>query len=74
MTQCEKILNHFEQNGSITLREAIMDYSISSLTRRIADLREQGHDIVSVSRQHPITGQDYVRYYPKAKAPLEDDE
>jgi hypothetical protein len=70
MTQCEKILLHFDKNGSITQREAIMDYSISSLTRRIADLREAGHDIVSVNRRHPTTGQDYVRYFPKAKAPL----
>lgn len=62
MSQTEKILNHIRKRGHITLREAIMDYGIQSLTRRIADLREKGHKIVSVPRQHPVTGQDYTRY------------
>lgn len=62
MTQEDKVLNHLKNVGSITVREAILDYSIQSLTRRIATLREAGHNIVSDRRRHKITGQDYVRY------------
>lgn len=63
MTQLEKILNHIEKNGSITQREAYLDYSIQSFHRRIADLRASGHDIVGVQKFHPTTGQEYTRYY-----------
>lgn len=62
MSQNELILNHMRKRGYITMREAILDYSIQSLTRRISDLRERGHDIVSEQRRHPITGQEYTRY------------
>ena len=42
--------------------ELMIDYSISSLSKRIQELREQGFDILSVKKKHPITGQRYVRY------------
>ena len=62
MTQNAKIMKHLEKAGSITVREAIMEYSIQSLTKRIAELREAGNDIVSTVRHHPMTKQKYVRY------------
>ena len=62
MTQQTKILKHLEKAGSITVREALVEYSVSSLTKRIHELRNQGHDIVSNTKTHPITGQRYVRY------------
>lgn len=60
--QCQTVLEHMERAGSITMREAIMDHSIQSLTRRITDLRDMGYRIASEHKNHPITGQRYVRY------------
>lgn len=62
MTQHDKIMKHLRKAGSITVREATVEYSIASLTKRIQELREMGHDIVSTVKFHPITGQKYVRY------------
>lgn len=62
MTQNQKIMKHLNMAGSITVREAIVEYSISSLTKRIQELREDGHHIVSTPKSHPMTGQKYVRY------------
>ena len=61
-TQHQKILKHLEKAGSITVREALVEYSIHSLPKRIQELRELGHAIVSKPKRHPITGQKYVRY------------
>lgn len=62
MTQNQIILKHLRKAGSITVREAIVEYSIQSLTKRIQELRESGHEIVSTVKFHPITRQKYVRY------------
>ena len=62
MTQHAKILKHLEKAGSITVREALIEYSVASLTKRIQELRELGHEIISNPKVHPITGQRYVRY------------
>lgn len=51
VTQCEKILQHLEQYGSITAMEAVNEYGIMRLASRITDLKKQGvpinRDIVS---------------------------
>ena len=62
MKQNTVILNHMKRTGSITQREALIDYSIQSLTKRISELRYMGVQITSEKRHHPITGQRYVRY------------
>lgn len=62
MTQHALILKHLRKAGSITVREAMVEYSIQSLTKRIQELREIGYDIVSVVKRHPVTGQKYTRY------------
>lgn len=46
-TQCEKILRHLKDHGSITSIEAITEYGILRLASRINDLRTQGVAIVS---------------------------
>lgn len=61
-TQHTNIMNHLRTTKGITVREAMIEYSISSLTKRIQELRELGHDIVSTHKTHPVTGQRYVRY------------
>ena len=56
------IVNHFRRAGRITQRQALMDYSIQSLTKRIAELRVFGLDVESVTKNHPITNQRHVEY------------
>jgi len=55
MTNQSKLLNHFKKAGSISNREAILDYSIGSLTKEISKLRQLGYGILSVRRSHPVT-------------------
>lgn len=62
MTQNQKLLAHFKKAKSITVREALIEYSIQSLTKRIQELREEGYNIVSKVKYHPVTKQKYVRY------------
>lgn len=62
MTQNQIILKHLKKAGSITVREAMVEYSIQSLTKRIQELRESGHEIISNVKFHPITKQKYTRY------------
>ena len=47
LTQCERVLRHLEDYGSITSLEAMSEYGIMRLASRIADLKGQGYDIVS---------------------------
>ena len=46
-TQCEKILRHMADRGSITSREAMWEYGIMRLASRISDLKRAGHGIGS---------------------------
>lgn len=62
-TQITKLLGHFKKAGSITVREALIEYSIQSLTKRINEMRKMGYNIQSIQRRHPVTKQRYVRYY-----------
>lgn len=61
--QAQKVLAFLEKTGSITQREAIIDLSVQSLTRRITELRDAGYDIEREDRNHPTTGQRYARYF-----------
>jgi hypothetical protein len=61
-TQHTLILEHFRKAGSITNREAIIEYSISSFTKRISELVAMGHPIKKDNKIHPVTGQRYTRY------------
>lgn len=47
MTQCEKVLRHLEDNGSISALEAMKEYRIMRLASRISDLKRAGHKIIS---------------------------
>lgn len=47
ITQCERILRHLRDYGSITSLEAITEYGILRLAARISDLKKEGHHIVS---------------------------
>ena len=45
MTQCEMILKHMEECGSITGWEAVQEYGIMRLASRITDLKKAGYPI-----------------------------
>jgi hypothetical protein len=62
MTQHDKILKHMRTAGSISVREAMNDYSIHKLATRISELRSAGHSIEHKVQHHPVTGQKYYRY------------
>ena len=47
LTQCDRILRHMKDFGSITSLEAMTEYGIMRLASRINDLRAQGYAIVS---------------------------
>lgn len=47
MTECERILRHLQDYGSITQAEAVTEYGCYRLGARIWDLRAQGVPIKS---------------------------
>ena len=61
--QLNIIMKHLETTGSITNREAIVEYNIMALPRRIKDLEEFGVKFNRVKKSHPVTGQRYTRYH-----------
>jgi hypothetical protein len=60
--QAAVVLAHLKRAGTITQREAIMDHSVQSLTRRITELRSAGYNVADEWKRHPITKQRYKRY------------
>ncbi|MEE1357654.1 MAG: helix-turn-helix domain-containing protein [Clostridia bacterium] len=46
-TQCDRIIRHLRDYGSITSLEAITEYGILRLASRINDLKKKGYTIVS---------------------------
>lgn len=66
MTQCEKVLQHIEDYGSITQAEAVSFYGCYRLGARIADLKKLGVKIrserVTVRNRYgePVS---FSRYY-----------
>jgi hypothetical protein len=70
--QLDTIMKHLQTVGSITNREAIVEYNIMSLPRRILDLEGYGVKFNRVRKTHPVTGQRYVRYHLIAEAAQQD--
>lgn len=60
--QAEIVLDHMIRAGSITQREALLDHSVQSLTRRITEIRDAGYDVTREFFRHPMTNQRYARY------------
>ena len=61
-TQNSKIITHLRATKGLTQREAMLDYSIQSFTKRISELRKAGYRIDGIKGKHPVTGQQYTRY------------
>ena len=58
MTQCERILRHLQDYGSITQAEAVTEYGCYRLGARIWDLKAQG---VPIKSETVIRGADVLR-------------
>ena len=66
LTQCEKVLRHLADYGSITSLEAMTEYGIMRLASRVSDLKKAGYDIRSVTehgRNRYGEPTSYSRYY-----------
>ena len=61
-TQHTLILKHLRATKGLTVREALIDYSIQSFTKRISELRRLGYTIAGIKGKHPVSGQRYTRY------------
>lgn len=64
-SQCDMMLNHMREHGSITSREAMYDYGIGRASGRVYDLRKRGYDVettmeTGVNRYGILTR--YARY------------
>ncbi len=64
MTQTQLIQRHMQRAGSISARDAMDDYAITSATlaRRICDLIENGVEVNRIRKRHPVTRRSYTRY------------
>ena len=62
MKQNQQIIKHLRATKGLTQREAMLDYSIQSFTKRISELRKSGYRIEGVKGNHPVTNQRYTRY------------
>ena len=60
--QAQTVFNHMCTAGSITQREAILDHSVQSLTRRITEIQDAGYRVSREDKRHPVTDQRYARY------------
>jgi hypothetical protein len=45
MTQCDRILRHLKDHGTITQAQAMQEYGCLRLAARISDLKNRGHRI-----------------------------
>lgn len=65
LTQCNLILSHLREHGSITPLEAMREYGIMRLGARVWDLKKQGYRI-SMSRESGLNrygeSTSYARY------------
>lgn len=65
-TQCKKILEYMEKNGSITALDAVLKFNCLRLAARISDLKKDGYAIRSVMEAHKSqdgTTSHYKRYF-----------
>ena len=61
-TQHQNIIKHLETANGLTVREAMIEYSIQSFTKRVSELRKMGYKIINIKCKHPVTQQRYTRY------------
>lgn len=62
MKQSRILTTHFARKKTITVREAIDEYRIMSLPRRILDLEDEGFRFRRHCLTNKATGQRYTKY------------
>ena len=67
MSQCDMIMQHLKDHGTITPREALADYGIMRLGARIYDLKKSG---IRITRQTKIIMKRILRSTLKEKHSL----
>ena len=66
MTQCDRIMRHMEDFGSITSLEAMTEYGIMRLASRVSDLKSRGIDVrrkMETSKNRYGESVSYARYF-----------
>ena len=64
-SQCERILNYIEENGSITQMDALREFGCMRLASRISDIKRQGipvKRIMETSKNRYGESISYARY------------
>lgn len=64
-TQCERILQYIEENGSITSYDAIREFGCTRLASRICDLKRVGYEFektTEISKNRYGDPVHYTRY------------
>ena len=61
-TQVEKLIHHMQTIGPISAREAMIEYHVASMTRRMCDIEEMGYDLEKTEKINPVSGNPYTRY------------
>lgn len=49
MKQCDRILRHLQDHGTITQAQAMAEYGCMRFAARIADLKARGHHITATT-------------------------
>ena len=65
MTQCERILQYIDENGSITSFDAIREFGCTRLASRICDLKKMGYKFektIEISKNRYGDTVHYKRY------------
>lgn len=66
MTQCERILQYIDENGSITQLDALREFGCMRLASRISDLKKAGYPIrgkMETSKNRYGESVSYSRYF-----------
>jgi hypothetical protein len=61
--QDRKIIHHLAVKGSISVREAVFNYNILSLTKRISELNRKGYKLNSCTKTDKLRKTRYKEYY-----------
>ena len=62
MKQTERVLDYMRRFGSITTMQAFADLGVARLSARIADLKDEGFDIISETLSTKNRYGEHVRY------------
>lgn len=62
VTQCDKILRHLNDYGTINPLEALGQYGIMRLASRITDLKRRGYSFIKVTKKSKNRYGETVRY------------